>query len=154
MSYIILAVLITAIGLLALWRSVGKAKKLQVTQAEGGKVHGHGWALSLGTVIVLLVAFNALFVVWNATYQVPAGHVGIIYRFGAIVGLRVGASLLAGALLAWGGLGPWLIASGRVNAAGADAAHSRAFLYFYRDDAQGAALRALQAATTPQEYHG
>ena len=37
-------------------------------------------------VLVLLVAFNALFVVWNATYQVPAGHVGIIYRFGAIVG--------------------------------------------------------------------
>lgn len=42
----------------------------------------------------------------------------------------------------------------RVNAAGAEAAHSRAFLYFYRDDPDGAALRALQAAMTPQELYG
>jgi kynurenine formamidase len=42
----------------------------------------------------------------------------------------------------------------RVNAAGAEAAHSRALLYFYRDDTDGAALRRLQAAITPQEYHG
>ncbi len=42
----------------------------------------------------------------------------------------------------------------RVNAAGADAAHSRAFLYFYRDDADGSALRRLQAALTPQELYG
>jgi uncharacterized oligopeptide transporter (OPT) family protein len=43
----------------------------------------------------------------------------LLAGFGAIVGLRVGASLLAGALLAWGWLGPWLLASGRVSAAGA-----------------------------------
>jgi len=43
----------------------------------------------------------------------------LLIGFGAIVGLRVGASLLAGALVAWGGLGPWLLASGRVSAAGA-----------------------------------
>jgi len=42
----------------------------------------------------------------------------------------------------------------RVNAAGADAAHSRAFLYFYRDDPAGSALRRLQAALTPQELYG
>lgn len=42
----------------------------------------------------------------------------------------------------------------RVNAAGAEAAHCRAFLYFYRDDADGRALRALQAGMTPQEYYG
>ncbi|HEX9841253.1 MAG TPA: cyclase family protein [bacterium] len=42
----------------------------------------------------------------------------------------------------------------RVNAAGADAAHSRAFLYFYRDDPGGEGLRALQAAMTPQEFYG
>ncbi|HKJ00096.1 MAG TPA: cyclase family protein [bacterium] len=42
----------------------------------------------------------------------------------------------------------------RVNAEGADAAHSRAFLYFYRDDADGTALRSLQAAMTPQELYG
>jgi kynurenine formamidase len=42
----------------------------------------------------------------------------------------------------------------RVNAAGADAAHARAFLYFYRDDPHGEALRALQSVMTPQEFHG
>lgn len=42
----------------------------------------------------------------------------------------------------------------RVNAAGADAAHSRAFLYFYREDPDGAALAALQTMMTPQEFHG
>jgi kynurenine formamidase len=42
----------------------------------------------------------------------------------------------------------------RANAAGADAAHSRAFLYFYRDDPAGEALRGLQGAITPQEFHG
>ena len=42
----------------------------------------------------------------------------------------------------------------RVNALGADAAHARAFLYFYRDDAEGQALRTLQGLMTPQEYHG
>ncbi len=42
----------------------------------------------------------------------------------------------------------------RVNARGAEAAHSRAFLYFYRDDGDGAALRSLHAAMTPQEYYG
>ncbi|MDH4247312.1 MAG: cyclase family protein [Deltaproteobacteria bacterium] len=42
----------------------------------------------------------------------------------------------------------------RVNAQGAEAAHSRAFLYFYRDDTRGEALRRLQSLITPQEYHG
>lgn len=42
----------------------------------------------------------------------------------------------------------------RVNAAGAEAAHSRALLYFYRDDDQGEALRTLQHTMTPEEYHG
>jgi putative OPT family oligopeptide transporter len=38
----------------------------------------------------------------------------LLTGFGAIIGLRAGLSLLLGALLAWAGLGPWLIASGRV----------------------------------------
>jgi kynurenine formamidase len=42
----------------------------------------------------------------------------------------------------------------RVNAAGADAGHSRVFLYFYRDDPAGAHLRRLQLAITPQELYG
>jgi len=42
----------------------------------------------------------------------------------------------------------------RVNAAGAEAAHCRAFLYFYREDPDGAALRALLGMMRPTEYHG
>ncbi len=42
----------------------------------------------------------------------------------------------------------------RVNAQGADAAHSRVFLYFYRDDPGGQALRRLQQVLTPQECYG
>ena len=42
----------------------------------------------------------------------------------------------------------------RVNAKGAEAAHCRAFLYFYRDDGEGKALRTLQSMMTPEEYHG
>ncbi|CAN5187283.1 OPT family oligopeptide transporter [soil metagenome] len=41
----------------------------------------------------------------------------LMIGFGAIVGLRVGVSLLLGAVLAWGVLAPWLFASGRVAAA-------------------------------------
>jgi len=38
----------------------------------------------------------------------------LLLGFGAIIGLRVGLSLLLGALLAWGLLAPWLLASGRI----------------------------------------
>ena len=42
----------------------------------------------------------------------------------------------------------------RVNEKGGEAAHSRALLYFYREDAQGQALRKLLQLMTPEEYHG
>ena len=42
----------------------------------------------------------------------------------------------------------------RANAAGAEASHSRAFLYFYREDPQGTDLRNLLQVMTPQEFHG
>ncbi len=42
----------------------------------------------------------------------------------------------------------------RVNEQGADAAHGRAFLYFYRDDPGGEALRRLTAMMTPGELYG
>jgi putative OPT family oligopeptide transporter len=44
----------------------------------------------------------------------------LLLGFGAIVGLRVGLSLLLGALLAWGGIAPWLL-SQRMVAVPADA---------------------------------
>jgi len=40
----------------------------------------------------------------------------LLTGFGAIIGLRAGLSLLAGSLLAWAGLAPWLLASGQVRA--------------------------------------
>lgn len=42
----------------------------------------------------------------------------------------------------------------RVNEKGAEAAHGRAFLYFYRDDPQGGALRDLARAMNPEEMYG
>ena len=44
----------------------------------------------------------------------------LMLGFGAIIGLRAGASLLLGALLAWGLLGPWLIARGWAQAGAPD----------------------------------
>lgn len=45
----------------------------------------------------------------------------LLFGFGAIIGLRVGLSLLLGALLAWGVLAPWLLAQGWVSAGEAGA---------------------------------
>ena len=42
----------------------------------------------------------------------------------------------------------------RVNEAGADAAHSRVFLYIYRGDDDGAALRRLARTLTVEEMYG
>ncbi|GAB3388238.1 OPT/YSL family transporter [Azotobacter armeniacus] len=39
----------------------------------------------------------------------------LLVGFGGIIGLRVGLSLLLGALLAWGALAPWLLISGRIE---------------------------------------
>lgn len=38
----------------------------------------------------------------------------LLVGFGAIIGIRAGASLLGGALVAWGGIAPWLLARGIV----------------------------------------
>jgi uncharacterized oligopeptide transporter (OPT) family protein len=38
----------------------------------------------------------------------------LLVGFGAIIGIRVGVTLLLGALLAWGGLAPWLLSEGLV----------------------------------------
>ena len=40
-----------------------------------------------------------------------------------------------------------------MNEVGADAAHSRVFLYLYRDDPRGAALRDLQETMTAEEFY-
>lgn len=45
----------------------------------------------------------------------------LLTGFGAIIGLRAGLSLLAGALLAWAGLGPWLLETRQVVPASPEA---------------------------------
>jgi uncharacterized oligopeptide transporter (OPT) family protein len=40
----------------------------------------------------------------------------LLLGFGGIIGLRIGLSLLVGAMLAWGALAPWLLSSGQVAA--------------------------------------
>lgn len=45
----------------------------------------------------------------------------LMIGFGAIVGVRVGVSLLLGAVLAWGVLGPWALARGWAQAGAGDA---------------------------------
>jgi uncharacterized oligopeptide transporter (OPT) family protein len=39
----------------------------------------------------------------------------LLLGFGCIIGIRVGLSLLLGAVLAWGGIAPWLVAHGMVH---------------------------------------
>ena len=43
----------------------------------------------------------------------------LLLGFGAIIGIRAGLSLMLGALLAWGGVAPWLLEQGMVDALGA-----------------------------------
>lgn len=57
---------------------------------------------------------------WSPTAQLErltftADPSMLLLGFGAIIGIRVGLSLLLGALLAWGGLAPWLLAQGLVQ---------------------------------------
>jgi putative OPT family oligopeptide transporter len=44
----------------------------------------------------------------------------LLVGFGGIIGIRVGASLFLGALIAWGGVAPWLLAQGIVDSSAAD----------------------------------
>jgi uncharacterized oligopeptide transporter (OPT) family protein len=46
----------------------------------------------------------------------------LLIGFGGIIGIRVGLSLLLGAILAWGCLAPWLLASGLVQTAAGSSA--------------------------------
>ena len=63
--------------------------------------------------------------VWAIPRWAPTAHLErltftldpslLLIGFGGIIGIRVGLTLLLGALLAWAGLGPWLIDSGLVT---------------------------------------
>lgn len=65
-----------------------------------------GPALKLGAISLPTVSLRHLGFVLDPSF--------LMIGFGAIVGLRVGLSLLLGAIIAWGILTPWLLATERV----------------------------------------
>lgn len=67
-----------------------------------------GPAIGLGTLAPPTVTTRSLGFVLDPSWM--------MIGFGAIVGLRVGCSMLLGALLAWGVLAPWLFSTGRLPA--------------------------------------
>lgn len=65
-----------------------------------------GPAIGLGTLRLSTLTTRSLGFVLDPSF--------LMIGFGAIVGLRVGLSLVMGAFVAWGILAPWLFATGRV----------------------------------------
>ncbi|OGG47106.1 hypothetical protein A2671_00855 [Candidatus Kaiserbacteria bacterium RIFCSPHIGHO2_01_FULL_49_13] len=82
MGYFVTVLLIIGVGLLV-WK-LGK-NIVTTSKQETGKAFGPTLIsmATWGTPILLAVA-----TVWNTAYQVPAGHVGIVYTFGGITGQR------------------------------------------------------------------
>ncbi len=76
-------------------------------------------AAAVAAAVKWLQAFGGLAAKWSPSLALQQLTFAVepsllLVGFGAIIGLRVGVSLLAGALVAWGGLAPWLIERGLV----------------------------------------
>ncbi len=95
---------------------------------------------ALGRIRVMLSAavFSALVklvdsLIWLVPRWSPTAAAGkltfvfdpslLLIGFGAIIGFRAGLSLLLGALLGWGLISPWLLASGQIVVASDDASY-------------------------------
>jgi len=77
-------------------------------------------AALLSGVVKWVDTFIWAFPRWSPTAQLErltftADPSLLLVGFGAIIGIRVGLTLLLGALLAWGGLAPWLLEHGLVQ---------------------------------------
>lgn len=79
MGYIILVIALLVAALVA--RSISKRLLASDDKDDqmAGSIARSVWSRAVPVAVVLLT-------VWNSAYQVSAGHVGIIYRFGAIIG--------------------------------------------------------------------
>jgi putative OPT family oligopeptide transporter len=93
-------------------------------------VYSHGREAMQRLLVLFATAAAAALVKWVDTFYRPIPRWSptplmerlsftfdpslLLLGFGAIVGLRVGLSLLLGAVLAWGGIAPWLLNSGQV----------------------------------------
>lgn len=73
MSYIVFSIILLVLGISGVW--------------FGPRIAHSGLErlISPGSKIVLFIGVP-LFGIWNAVYQIPAGHVGLMYRFADIVG--------------------------------------------------------------------
>jgi putative OPT family oligopeptide transporter len=93
-------------------------------------VYSHGREAMQRLLVLFATAAAAALVKWVDTFYRPIPRWSptplmerlsftfdpslLLLGFGAIVGLRVGLSLLLGAVLAWGGIAPWLLNSEQV----------------------------------------
>lgn len=79
MSYFVVVILIVLIGVI-----VWKISKAIASNREKRVIASAFHSGAAYTTPILLVFIS----VWNMVYQVPAGHVGIVYTFGGITGQR------------------------------------------------------------------
>ncbi|MBC8649918.1 OPT family oligopeptide transporter [Pseudomonas sp. MTM4] len=100
------------------------------TLATMQQIYSHGAEaarrlLVLGSAAALAAAVKLLdSLLWTLPRWAPSGQLErltfslepslLLVGFGGIIGLRVGLSLLLGAVIAWGMLAPWLVAEGLV----------------------------------------
>ncbi|WP_338474584.1 OPT family oligopeptide transporter [Pseudomonas sp. MS646] len=94
-------------------------------------IYNHGHEAATRLKVLLGAAFVSGLAKWIDTFMwalprwAPTGQLErltftadpslLLLGFGGIIGIRVGLSLLLGALLAWGGLAPWLLGQGLVQ---------------------------------------
>ncbi|EGH08672.1 OPT family oligopeptide transporter, partial [Pseudomonas savastanoi pv. glycinea str. race 4] len=93
-------------------------------------IYNHGREAAIRLKVLLSTALLSALAKWVDTFiwafprWSPSAHLErltftadpslLLVGFGAIIGIRVGITLLLGALLAWGGVGPWLLEQGLV----------------------------------------
>ncbi|RMP27322.1 Oligopeptide transporter, OPT family, partial [Pseudomonas amygdali pv. lachrymans] len=93
-------------------------------------IYNHGREAAIRLKVLLSTALLSALAKWVDTFiwafprWSPSAHLErltftadpslLLVGFGAIIGIRVGMTLLLGALLAWGGVGPWLLEQGLV----------------------------------------
>lgn len=97
---------------------------LQQIFSHGAEAGRRLWVLGGAALLSAAVKLMDTFV-WMLPRWAPSTHLErltftfepslLLVGFGGIIGLRVGLSLLLGALLAWGLLAPWLLAEGLVR---------------------------------------
>jgi regulator of protease activity HflC (stomatin/prohibitin superfamily) len=82
MGYIIVVLILSIVGIV-LWKITGTAAlNLRRDEDQHRALAVHSF---VGFAVPTLVA---IITVWNMFYQVPAGHVGLVYTFGGITGQR------------------------------------------------------------------